>query len=235
MKSRVLSNGEQGLVRMARVEARIPEAGEVDGAVIEFVASDATCDRYEEIIEPTGWELENYRKNPVFLNAHRNGDVMSVLGRALITEVRDGCLVQRVEFAVNANPVAKVAYDLYRGGFLRAVSVGFIPKVWENGKAESGFRRRYIRQELVEVSAVGVPANPNALAKNYGLTPEGAEALKELAEILQRKAEGGGRRTEDGGRRTDGSAFAEAMADRGRCVRDEGRTSNGECRAASVG
>jgi hypothetical protein len=46
---------------------------------------------------------------------------------------------------------------------LNAVSVGFIPLRWENGGPGDHFRRRYLEQELLEVSAVGIPANPEAL------------------------------------------------------------------------
>jgi len=59
--------------------------------------------------------------------------------------------------------MARIAYGLYKGRFLNAVSVGFIPLRWENGDEKSTFQRRYIEQELLEVSAVGIPANPNAL------------------------------------------------------------------------
>src|SRR5207249_12058254 len=72
-------------------------------------------------------------------------------------------LFQRVQFAVDENPIAKLAYGLYRGGFLNAVSVGFIPLRWENGSQEKGYRRKFLEQELLEVSAVSIPANPNAL------------------------------------------------------------------------
>ena len=73
-------------------------------------------------------------------------------------------LFQRIQFAVEVNPLAKLAYGLYQGGFLNAVSVGFIPIRWEDGNAEAGYRRKYLEQELLEVSAVCIPANPNALA-----------------------------------------------------------------------
>ena len=65
--------------------------------------------------------------------------------------------------------MAKIAYGLYKGKFLNAVSVGFIPLKWENGTPGSAgipageFRRKYLEQELLEVSAVGIPANPSAL------------------------------------------------------------------------
>ncbi|HWH71125.1 MAG TPA: HK97 family phage prohead protease, partial [Candidatus Sulfotelmatobacter sp.] len=72
-------------------------------------------------------------------------------------------------------------YGLYAGGFLRAVSVGFVPLRWEVGAADAAFRRRYLEQELLEVSAVAIPANPEALA--LGLR-SGAIARKDLQELV---------------------------------------------------
>ena len=54
-------------------------------AVLDFIASTATVDRYHEIIEPAGWRLESYRRNPVFQNAHNYGDILFTLGKALVT------------------------------------------------------------------------------------------------------------------------------------------------------
>src|SRR5205085_1677013 len=115
----------------------------------------------------SGWQIGNYQRNPVFQNAHQYGDIIFTLGKAIITEVRGSQLFQRIQFATEANPVAKIAYGLYRGGFLNAVSVGFVPVRWENGTEKTSYRRKYLQQELLEVSAVGIPANPNALALAY--------------------------------------------------------------------
>jgi hypothetical protein len=142
------------------------------GPCLDFVASTATLDRYHEIIEPAGWRLDSYRRNPVFQNAHNYGDVLFTLGKALLTEVRTvsggEALCQRIQFATEVNPVARIAYGLYKGGFLNAVSVGFIPLRWEDGGTGAAgapaARRRYLEQELLEVSAVAIPANPDALA-----------------------------------------------------------------------
>jgi hypothetical protein len=171
------------------------------GATLDFVASTATLDRYHEVIEPAGWRLESYRKNPVFQNAHNYGDILFTLGKALLTEVRTVCgspaLFQRIEFATEVNPVARIAYGLYKGGFLNAVSVGFIPLRWEDGGSERGAalaggdqrgtspRRRYLEQELLEVSAVAIPANPDALA--LGLKSGAVEKadLQETMELLR--------------------------------------------------
>ena len=168
-----LHDSRPGLRTLLQVEVRDGAAAGSSGATLDFVASTATLDRYHEIIEPSGWRLDSYRSNPVFQNAHNYGDILFTLGKALVTEVRSvgdrQALCQRIQFATEVNPVARIAYGLYRGGFLNAVSVGFIPLRWEDGgstEAQSAPapRRRYVEQELLEVSAVAIPANPDALA-----------------------------------------------------------------------
>src|SRR5512133_2835701 len=160
-----LHDSRPGLRSLLQVEVReaTPSPGGEGGnsSTLDFIASTATLDRYHEVIEPSGWRLDSYRRNPVFQNAHNYGDILFTLGKALTTEVRNigggAALCQRIEFATEVNPVARIAYGLYKGGFLNAVSVGFIPLKWEDGN-ESGRlgepalpRRRYLEQELLEV------------------------------------------------------------------------------------
>src|SRR5712671_2358402 len=108
---------------------------------LDFIASSECLDRYDEIVVASGWTLENYRRNPVFQNAHQYGDIIFTLGKALLTEVRAMAgrkvLFQRVEFATEVKPMAKIAYGLYKGKFLNAVSVGFIPLRWEDSPSSS--------------------------------------------------------------------------------------------------
>jgi HK97 family phage prohead protease len=154
--------------------------------ILDFVASDETLDRYSEIIRASGWRLDHYLRNPVFQNSHQYGDVMFTLGKALETRVVDGRLRQRSQFATDANPMARIAYGLYKGSFLNAVSVGFIPIRWEDGTdGMNGPRRIYLEQELLEVSAVSIPANPNALV--MGLRSEAVDEsdVRELLEIFR--------------------------------------------------
>jgi HK97 family phage prohead protease len=153
-----------------------PGAAPAGSSRLQFVASTGGVDRYGEVIEPTGWVLDSFRQNPVFLNSHRYRDVGDTLGKVVACAVRDvvlrggdeplPALVIEVDFAALVNPLAKLAYDLYAGGYLNAVSVGFIPLEWRDMEGKNGIYRVYLRQELLEVSAVGVPANPDCLVLN---------------------------------------------------------------------
>ena len=221
----------------ASAKAVTPNA-ESSGAVLDFIASTATLDRYHEVIEPSGWRLESYRRNPVFQNAHNYGDILFTLGKALCTEVRTvsggPALFQRIQFATEVNPVARIAYGLYKGGFLNAVSVGFIPLRWEDGGTERGAalsgghqrgtspRRRYLEQELLEVSAVAVPANPDALA--LGLKSGAVEKadVKELMEVLRAVVVESGT-VRDGGR----------LAEQSSAIRQTGGLRYGACDASA--
>jgi len=163
-----LSDGRKGLRGAMSVKVEMAKGAE-SRPVLAFVASDDTQDRYDEVIDPAGWQLENYKRNPVFQNSHRYGDVIFTLGKSLVTEVREvggrKALYQEIEFATEINPMAKIAYGLYQGGFLSAVSVGFIPdQIEPAGVGATEPRRIYRKQELLELSAVSIPANPNALA-----------------------------------------------------------------------
>src|SRR5215469_15165043 len=196
-----------------RIHKTAPEAERTHLDVLDFVASDESLDRYGEVICASGWRLEKYRSNPVFQNAHQYGDILFTLGKALITEVRtvpceapnklstpnsqlSTCLYQRIQFATDVNPMARIAYGLYRGKFLNAVSVGFIPLRWADGNRTNGTdrtyrtngdepRRRYLEQELLEVSAVAIPANPNALALGVKSGAVAKCDLQETVELLR--------------------------------------------------
>jgi uncharacterized protein len=207
-----LSDGRPGLrggihVQVAALADPQPSTNNPQ-PVLDFISSDDTLDRYGEIVSAAGWHLADYQRNPVFQNAHQYGDVIFTLGKALITEVRTVAgrqvLFQRIEFATQANPMARIAHGLYSGGFLNTVSVGFIPLRWQDGdptvrtpreapdklstlnsQPSTNYRRRYLEQELLEVSAVAIPANPNALA--LGLKSGAVEKtdLRELSDLLR--------------------------------------------------
>ena len=164
-----------------------------DADLLHIRASDETLDRYKEVIVASGWRLDNYLRNPVIQNAHQYGDIIFTIGRAEKTWVSGNALLQTWRFASNENPFAKIARDLYRGKFLQAASVGFIPLKWEdsdpnptpNLNPNLAFTRRYTEQELLEVSAVGIPANPNALTLALRAGAIEQSDLRELYALLK--------------------------------------------------
>lgn len=177
-----LHTGATGLRGALRCEVR-DVAG--DAPVMDFIASDETVDRYNECIKADGWELENFRANPVIPDCHDYSSVARVLGRAQSIQVKDGKLVNRVEFAV-MNPLGSLCWKLCKGGFIKSQSVGFIPLDWENGVGKDQPARTYTKQELLEISMVVVPANPGAtigLALKSGAVGKGD--LTELGLFLK--------------------------------------------------
>lgn len=181
------------------IRAQLSIETSVDSAdpdILHMRASDETLDRYKEVIVASGWRLENYLRNPVIQNAHQYGDIIFTIGRAEKTWVSGNALLQTWRFASNENPFAKIARDLYRGKFLQAASVGFIPLKWEDVEGSPGAaglgmagtlvpRRRYTEQELIEVSAVGIPANPNALTLALKAGAIEKSDLRELFQLLK--------------------------------------------------
>ena len=183
-----LCDGRAGLRQGVHTTVQEADSSNASSTTLDFISSSEALDRYNEIILADGWTLDNYRRNPVFQNAHQYGDIIFTLGKALVTEVRfDGSqrvLFQRIEFATDVNPMARIAYGLYKGKFLNAVSVGFIPLRWETGGADSPFRRKYLEQELLEVSAVGIPANPEALQLGLKAGAIQKSDLRDLLDLL---------------------------------------------------
>ena len=122
---------------------------------MEAVISTGRPDRDGDVVEPSGWVLENFLRNPVVLWLH---DLSKPVGRCVDLRRTPEGLVAVTEFA--KTPLAEEIWALYRDGFLRAWSVSFLALEWE--PLPSG-GRRFLKQELLEYSAVSVPANPEAL------------------------------------------------------------------------
>lgn len=158
-----------------------------DAGRLTMVASTQDVDRHGDTILQSGWDLKAYKKNPVILNSHNYSDATEVIARAENTRIegkgKRAKLVQDWVFAVEENPKAKIIFDLYAGGFLFASSVGFIPRKF--AEKDGGERDWFTIEEaeLLEVSAVSVPANSAAtLAKSIGIK---VEQLKEVVGVYE--------------------------------------------------
>ena len=134
---------------------------------MEFVASDESDDRYEDNIMAKGWNLKNYRANPVFLFAHDNH--IPPVGKVVKIGTEGTQLLASVEWDMD-DPLGSMLQNKYAKKFMRAVSVGFRPLEFEFKSEGSGIK--FLKQELLELSAVPVPAHPNALKKAWGESTE---------------------------------------------------------------
>ncbi|GEM_PF-6910892 len=127
--------------------------------VYRIIASTADVDRDNEIILPTAFaNLADYlAKNPVILFGHDHFS-RPPIGKAVAGEIGEKGLILDIQFA--DTPFAREIEELYKGGFMNAFSVGFIPIDWEVDKDGN---RIFTKVELLEVSAVPVPSNRAAV------------------------------------------------------------------------
>jgi HK97 family phage prohead protease len=147
------------------------EAMTGDVRALRFTISTDAVDREQDKIAIAGWDLKNYKQNPVVLWGHDASRLP--IGRAFDVKVEDGALKASVEFIPQDTPeggqFAESVYRLARGGFIAATSVGFRPVKWSYTRdaargADDWFPGiDFEEQELVELSIVTVPANPEAL------------------------------------------------------------------------
>ena len=172
-------DGDDDLDRSWRGLQRKTHAGQVSG--LEFVLSDDTPDRLDDIIQADGWDLKNFKKNPIALFNH-NSDFPIGKWRNLRVEKNE--LRGHLELAPEGTSrrIDEIR-KLIDAKILKAVSVGFRPlehkRRDEDEKDYKGFGHRFIRSELVETSLVSVPANPNALAvaKSLNISPQTIDLL----------------------------------------------------------
>lgn len=168
--------------------------GVATGSDLEFVLSDATVDCHGDIVEPGGWDLQRFKQNPVALWDHGKDPTIGrkPIGRWEDVRVERGKLLGRlVPVPTGPDPAVNGVITSLQSGFLRAVSVGFLPKVPPEpiDKNNPYGGQRFKKQELLETSLVAVPANPAAIlqAKSLNISDETISRIfGEQAEIKQR-------------------------------------------------
>jgi len=131
---------------------------DVDKFTVEGIFSTAVEDRHGDIVKQN-FDLTSFKKNPVVLNSHNHRDIVEIIGKVEGIKVDKNKLQGKVRFAVDENPKAEIAFRLVAGGFLKAFSIGFIPKEFDK-------KGNIINSELLEVSFVSVPANRQTLVKS---------------------------------------------------------------------
>jgi HK97 family phage major capsid protein/HK97 family phage prohead protease len=117
-----------------------------------------------DTVNPHGFELADFRRNPVALWAH--DAEAPPIGRAANVRVEENALKGDIEFmSAELYPFADQIYRMYCDGFLAAVSIGFIPIEWSWTKdPDRPFGIDFKRQFLCEISCCPVPVLASALA-----------------------------------------------------------------------
>ena len=123
----------------------------------KVVASSEDIDRSWEIIKVDGWDDSNYKKNPVILSNHSYRVEDIVWKMTKIYKEWKNLIVEWI--FTEKTEMWKICKDLYNAWFLKTVSVWFIVK-----KRLDEDRTIIEKAELLEVSFVAVPCNPNAVS-----------------------------------------------------------------------
>jgi len=130
-------------------------------------------DRFDERIDPQGWDFKKYMLNPVVEWAHRFD--IPAIGKIETLTIDDDGLHGVVCFnSKEFDPFGWSIGERVKAGVIRAGSVGFrvieieIPSKEDSTTSvgKDGTSLIFRKQELLEFSICNVPANPFALVKN---------------------------------------------------------------------
>lgn len=138
-------------------------------------------DRHGDIIRVKGWDLDQYKENPVILFGHDSSALPIAVGK----KVRAGqsatglraLLIDEEYHEEELNPQAEVVWRMVAAGKLPGRSVGFRPIKAHRPETQEERDKLglgpwgvvYEAQELMESSVVTIPANPDALqGRSFG-------------------------------------------------------------------
>lgn len=118
------------------------------------VASSSVVDRQGEIIEQTGWDLKNFKQNPIMLWMHDHTKPLGKATRVWLDRTGPKPILKFKGVISDATEWGRAAKQLIEEGILNSFSVGF--------RAMDIDDNTITKAELYEISLVTVPANPEA-------------------------------------------------------------------------
>lgn len=145
---------------MLHTKAFVEKIDDNEGVITAAIGSSGIIDRDGDIIDQDGWVLDNFANNAPLLWAHNIREVRPPIG--IVEKVwfegegKSKKLMFSPRFDLD-DEFARLIYSKYKKGHLNAFSVGFIPIEKEG--------IRFTKQELIEISSVPVPANPDAIVQ----------------------------------------------------------------------
>lgn len=151
-----------------------------------WVASTPSVDRDGDVVEPLGLDLTNWQKaGAPLLWGHDYRSHWSTIGKAAESRLSDSGFELKPEWRdpVNESDPMTVIKGLIDQGLIRQLSIGFKPIEFE--EIDTGIR--FSKSEIMEVSAVNVAANQDALrlaVKGLGPDDELEERVAEIERQL---------------------------------------------------
>ncbi len=159
-----------------------PEKGSGSMPTWRAIANSLAMDRDDDVVLPLGADITNFNKNPVMLQIHNYYQVP--VGKVLNIEVKETEILFDFEFT--DTDLGKEYNELYEKGYMSAFSIGFVPKervriddqtprmlsfdFGDKGKTTldldkypKSLYQVFSKWELLEISPVPVPSNPEAL------------------------------------------------------------------------
>lgn len=150
-----------------------------DGGEDWVVCTSPRPDRSDDVVDPDGLDIEDFRQNPIMLWQHDREEPIGTweIKRGMTAGGASAWLVRPTFASGEDVPTARKAASLWRQKVVRAVSIGFRPL---EGTARTNlpsdhlyfkagsYGYYYSRGVLREVSIVSIPANADAVRR--GLT-----------------------------------------------------------------
>lgn len=185
-KKKSIDAGIDGIIgRKITYMDKVKVVEEKDGFLTcEFILSNGNIDRDFDIVNPEGWDLSEFRKNPVVLWSHEMDELP--VAKSISEYVENGQLIGKAQFA--NRELSERGYmigQMYKHGFLNAVSCGFRGTEWTfSEEPDRPWGINFEKQILWEYSCCTVPANPDALVKAKAAGIDTNAALKMAEEAL---------------------------------------------------
>jgi HK97 family phage prohead protease len=168
--------------------AASPESVDEQSRRLRYCCSDNSIDLAGDNIEQDGWDLSQIKRNNPALWAHMSYE--PPIGKVVDVGVERGRLMGTIQFATAEEySFADTIFRLAKGGYINAVSVGFIPTEWtfvEDKDRPYGIT--FKKQTLLEVSLCPIPCNSNALQEGKAAGID----IAPLREWIERQLDGEG-------------------------------------------
>ena len=154
--------------KSSRIYKFVSKVEDIGEGRIRAVVSTETQDRDGDIIRQAGWDLRRFQKHPILLVDHNYADITKEIGKWETMKIDGDVMIGEARYFIGkGNETADWAYFLAASENMAAFSVGFLPD-WAKAKELDGGDEMWPHyefngQELLEVSQVTVPSNPEAL------------------------------------------------------------------------